>query len=185
MNIPLDPIGGGVYTAKFIAALPGVYRCRVRAEGYTDTGNRFTREKTLTAATYIGNYGTTPPDDTLCNLLHCLTSEQVITRRAAEALRGLGIDIAALRKCIDEHCPEPKEHVPPKPRKPAPQPPKLNIKSEPSARPVKVPKSKPTKMRPSGKPVTFPRVIHMFSPDEDMKMPMESMPKSRKKKPRK
>ena len=186
MNIPLNPAGGGIYTAAFIAGLPGVYRCRVRAEGYTDTGNRFTREKTLTAATYIGNYGTTPPDDTLCNLLHCLTSEQVITRRAAEALRGLGIDIAALRKCLEEHCPEPKEHMPPKPRKPVPQPPKLNIKNEPAARPVKIPKPKHPKMHaPPGPPVTFPRVIHMFTPDAEMDMPMKMAPKPPKKKPRK
>jgi hypothetical protein len=38
---------------------------------------------------------------------------------------------------------------------------------------------------PPGPPVTFPRVIHMFTPDAEMDMPMKMAPKPPKKKPRK
>jgi hypothetical protein len=179
MTVSLDPVDSGVYSASFTASLAGVYRCRVRAEGYADSEDKFTREKTLTAATYYGNYSTTPPDDTLCNLLHCLTSELALPAHAAEKLLGFGINIGAVRKCIDEHCPKPKEYVPapPKGLKPAPAAPKLNIKTERLARPIRAPKAKPKRMRaPAGPPVTFPRIVKMFSPESEMPVAKKSPP---------
>ena len=185
-TVALNRIADGVYSGSFIASLPGVYPCRVRAEGYVNM-DQFTREKTLTAVTYYGNYGTTPPDDTLCNLVHCLTSEKVLTRAAAEKLRSLGIDIAAFRKCLDEHCPEPTEGARGKPQASAPPATRINIKTERPARPIKLPKATPPRMQaPPGPPVTFPRIIHMFSPEEPpmpraMKVPPPKKKKRRKK----
>ena len=160
MNLTLNNLAYGVYSASFTASQPGVYSCRVRAEGYFNSKDKFTREKTLTAATYYGNYGTTPPDDTLCQVLHCLTSEHVLTKAALERLRKLGIDAEVFRKCLEENCPKPQEHVRPKPRKPSGQKPGFNIRKESPAKPIKLPKVK------SGKPVPpppGPKVIHMFS----------------------
>ena len=108
MNLTLNRVADGVYSASFTASLPGVYPCRVRAEGYFNSKDKFTREKTLTAATYYGNYGTTPPDDTLCEVLHCLTSDNVLTKAAIDRLRQFGIDAGAFRKCLEAHCPEPQ-----------------------------------------------------------------------------
>src|SRR5262249_20950005 len=74
MNLKLDRVADGLYSATFPAPMPGVYLCRVRAEGYFNSRDKFAREKTLTAATYYGNYSTTPPGNgALCDLLHCLT----------------------------------------------------------------------------------------------------------------
>lgn len=175
MNLKLDSEGEGMFSSSFLALLPGVYPCRVRAEGYCDGKDKFTREKTLTAAVYYGNYGTTPGGDTLCDLLHCLTSERVLTKRAIEKLRELGIDVEAFRKCWDQHCPEPREHVPVKPvkpvRKPSPGGSPIHLKSERPARPVKPPKVMPPKM-PTGDH-QFPRVIHMFDRSSDMETGME------------
>jgi hypothetical protein len=97
----------------FTASAVGVYPSRIRAEGYFQNKDKFTREKTLTAATYRGNYDTTPRgDDTLCGLLHCLTSGKVITKQAMEKLRTLGIDWEQFQKCIDKVCPEVPDHLP-------------------------------------------------------------------------
>jgi hypothetical protein len=41
-------------SAEFVAAMPGVYRVRVRARGVVRPGEPFTREKTLTGAVWIG-----------------------------------------------------------------------------------------------------------------------------------
>jgi hypothetical protein len=181
LTVALKRIADGVYSGSLTASLPGVYPCRVRAEGYVNM-DQFTREKRLTAITYYGNHGTTPPDDTLCSFLHCLTSEKVLTKAAAERLRNLGIDIAAFRKCIEEHCPEPAERAPGKPQAPVSAT-KINIKTERPARPIKIPKARPPRMQPRpGAPVTFPRIIHMFSPEEPpMPGAMKAQPPKKKK----
>ena len=160
MNLTLNRVADGVYSASFTASLPGVYPCRVRAEGYFNSKDKFTREKTLTVATYYGNYSTTPPDDTLCQVLHCLTSENVLTKAAVERLQKFGINAEAFRKCLEENCPKPQEHVRQKPRKPSSQKSGFNIRKERPAKPIKLPKVKPVKPVP---PPPGPKVIHMFS----------------------
>ena len=164
LNLKLDRASDGAYSATFTASLPGVYPCRVRAEGYFNSKDRFTREKSLTAVTFYGDYSTTPPDGTLCDLLHCLTSEKVLTRHAVEKLREFGVDLNAFKKCVEEHCLEPQEHVPAKPtkprrRKPVEAAPRINIKSERAAQPIKHPKIRPAKMAAA---LPFPRIVRMF-----------------------
>ncbi len=173
-NLTLNRVADGMYSGSFTASLPGVYLCRVRAEGYFNSKDKFTREKTLTAVTYYGNYSTTPPDDTLCEVLHCLTSDNVLTKAAIERLRQYGINVEAFRKCLEAHCPEPRERVPSKPAKPSGQKPGLNIKQEKPAKPIKLPKVKAPKPAPPPPP-QFPKIIHMFS-EPGMPMSQKSAP---------
>jgi hypothetical protein len=171
-NLKLDRVGDGVYAASFIASLPGIYPCRIRAQGYFRSKDKFTREKTLTAATYYGNYGTTPPGNALCDLLHCLTSEKVLTERAVKRLEELGIDLPALVKCLEEHCPQPSEHITARPAgtqpaAPAATRPPVNIKALPETRPVDQPAVAPIRAAARAAPRT-PRIIHMFTRPEEM-----------------
>jgi hypothetical protein len=152
MNLKLERVSAGVYSAAFTASSPGVYLCRVRAEGYCNSKDKFTREKTLTAAVYYGDYGTTPgKGDTFCELLHCLTSDKVLSGRALQKLREIGIDLKALTDCLEAHCPEMPSERTGKPveaayEKRAQAEPRINIKSERASQPVKTPKAKPAKV---------------------------------------
>jgi hypothetical protein len=163
MNLTLNRVADGVYSGSFTASLPGVYPCRVRAAGYFNSKDQFTREKTLTAATYYGNYGTMPPGDPLCEVLHCLTSEKTLTKAAIDHLRKWGIDVEAFCKCLEHHCPPPRERVPQKPPKPAGGKPAINIKDEKAATPVKRPKVTPPKPAPTPQ---FPKIVRMFGESE-------------------
>jgi hypothetical protein len=104
--------------------VPGVYFFRVRAEGYSTKGGQFTREKTLTAGVYYGNYSVKPqtePGDLLCDLLHCTLEEhKVLKGTAIEHLTKLGIDVKRFIECVEEVCPDlPKERIPLKKRESA------------------------------------------------------------------
>ncbi len=188
VNLKLDRVADGLYSTSFTASLPGVYPCRVRAEGYFRSKDKFTREKTLTAATYYGDYSTTPPvNDTLCDLLHCLTSEKVLTEQAAEKLHKLGVDLEVLEKCLEKHCPRPREHTRANPAKAgallesAGVEPGINIKLIPENNPVELPIVKPMSMAPQAA-LPSPRIIHMFTRPEEaepgMKMGAEAVPQT-------
>jgi hypothetical protein len=145
-----------------------VYFCRVRAEGYFKSKDKFTREKTLTAGVYYGDYSTTPGEgDAVCELLHCLTSDKVLSGRAAEKMREIGIDLKALRECLEAHCPKPPGERSPgktvkgRDKKRAQAEPRLNIKSEKASKPVKRPKPTPTKM--DGGTKRWPKIVRMFN----------------------
>ena len=182
-NCMLARVAEGSYATSLVASLPGVYTCRVRAEGYFRSKDKFTREKTLTAATYYGEGSGSSGDDPWCDLLHCLTSDKVLTKLATEKLRKLGINVKSLRKCAAKHCPEPKEPVRPKPAgrrlKPTTAKPGVNIASLPKTRPVKLPVVKPMSTT-SPTPLQGPRIVHMFTRPEELEpgMPMapEGMP---------
>ncbi|MDP9235485.1 MAG: tyrosinase family protein [Actinomycetota bacterium] len=173
VGLDLARIAPGVFAGSFTASLPGVYRVRVRAEGYFESQDRFTREKTLTAATYLGDQSATRPNDyALCELLRCLTSGAVLTSPATEKLHELGVDAEALKKCLEEHCRTPRESSPPAPREeqqPVPAAPAeggLPIESLPAAIPVERPEVEPTRPRLPAASRT-PRVIHMFTRPEE------------------
>lgn len=191
-NLKLERISTGVYSAAFTASSAGVYPCRVRAEGYFNSSDKFTREKSLTAAVYYGDYSPTPgKEDTLCELLRCLLSGKVLTGRALEKLREAGVDLKALAKCLEAHCPESRsERTPGKPvkgrdAKRAQAETRITIKSETGARPLKRSAAKLAKVgdmterdpemvrmlsiagSEKGGPPAFPRVVRMFSPPEE------------------
>lgn len=106
--IALVPGGPGTYSTSFTASLPGVYRVRIRAEGATSYGSVFTREKSLSATTFVGRPGGVGTDDgveggpdrALCELLDCL----VETARHSKPLRRLGIDLDHLADCVKRAC---------------------------------------------------------------------------------
>ena len=67
-NLFLNEVEPGIFDKSFVAALPGIYHCRILASGATLRGRPFTREITLDGATYRGgNNPSTPtrPDDQL------------------------------------------------------------------------------------------------------------------------
>ena len=99
----------GIYSVDIPAALPGVYRMRVLANGFTLRARPFTREHLLTGATWRnGNepppHTDPPKDDDPCHLLGCLFNERVITPELERRLMEWGVDLGALRKCLERCC---------------------------------------------------------------------------------
>src|SRR5262249_55506900 len=95
--------------ASFKTSLPGVYTCRIRAEGFTPNGIAFTREKTVTAGVYYGNYDPVPPTkpgEEICHLIRCFLSEGVLSAAAIRRLEELGVNLKQLKECIAKACPE-------------------------------------------------------------------------------
>jgi len=100
----------GVFSAALPAAQSGIYRVRMLAEGATFRAQAFTREEIFTAAVWPGgNRPTEPPKDAdpgheLCGVLRCLLSEKVLSRELEERLRKAGIELDALRHCVNGVC---------------------------------------------------------------------------------
>lgn len=106
-ELKLQKHEAGTYSASFNTSLAGVYLCRLRAEGLTGSGMPFTREKTLTAGVYYGDYNpvTQPkPDEALCHLIECLLSDKVLTAEAEKRFSEMGIDLKNLKDCISRVC---------------------------------------------------------------------------------
>jgi hypothetical protein len=172
-NLKLDQTTADFYSGIFNTSTAGVYSCKVRAEGYSSSNNKFTREKNLTACVYYGNHDNLPPTniDEMCDLLQCLLSDQVLSSRVMENFDKIGIDFKALKDCIKIHCQKiPKEYIPKKEEvkdnslrlKPT-----LNIESERPSEPIERP-SEQKKIFSSIQ--SFPRKVKMFSlPDEEEK----------------
>ena len=97
------------YSASFKTTLPGVYLCRIRAEGLTRKGLPFTRERIVTAGVYYGDYNPLPepkPGIDICQLFRCLLSEETLSPAAIKKLSELGINLKYLRDCFTKICPE-------------------------------------------------------------------------------
>ncbi len=109
----------GAFQATTPAAMPGVYRFRVLAEGRTLRGRPFTREQTLTGGVWKGGDGSPPSskddpnarDDRLCHLIACFLGQKGIQERLREA----GINPDELRPCLEELCRKPSPSEPPHP----------------------------------------------------------------------
>jgi Common central domain of tyrosinase/von Willebrand factor type A domain len=169
-NLILNETSGGVYSATFDALSPGVYSCRVRAQGYSSSTDEFTREKTLTAGVYFGNYSTVPADSTdpVCEILECLLSEKVLTARAEKELHARGVDLEHLRECLKKHCrPRVREHQPPQPPPRRKREAKIAIRGVASAKPVKRATEKPKPMRMMEAMPRVPRIMSMFPSSVD------------------
>jgi hypothetical protein len=119
MTVAMPEGTGGQFAAAFDANAVGVYRIRVRATGTTRGGEPFAREKTLTAAVWRGGDQVTDPrtnpqvivdylrerDERLCKLLTCLVRRDgAISPEFERRLRGLGLDVDSVRKCLAEWC---------------------------------------------------------------------------------
>jgi hypothetical protein len=169
LTVALAPLGDGRFAGSFLAGRPGVYPCRVRAEGYFRSKDKFTREKSLTAAIFTGDpggQGGPNGNDPLCTLLHCLTDEGVLSPDLFKRLRELGFDGEAFLKCLETHCPDLGEHKPLRTpgrvhRPPADLARALQAEPETRAAPRPVVRDMPREMPPPQPP----RIIRMFSRD--------------------
>ena len=110
--------GEGSFAASFVAYAAGIYRLRFRAEGRTRDGHSFTRERRMSASTFLGRHGGDADassmgerEKRLCELLECLLSERVIDSRLREKLRESGFDVEYARKCVARYCAEAKRKV--------------------------------------------------------------------------
>ncbi len=103
-SLELDAQEDGNFNGGFTADQAGLYRVRLRAEGYATAGGRFLREKTLSASLFLG--GDQPPrresDDEpeICRLLQCLLHDKVLNPEAAKRLQEFGVNLDALRRCL-------------------------------------------------------------------------------------
>ena len=115
-DLKLARESAGSYSASFNSSSPGVYTCRVRAEGLTSMGSPFTREQTVTAGVYYGDYRPVPQsadDDVICHLIECLISEKVLSPEVIRRFAAMGIDLKRFMECVTKTCAgKPKERIP-------------------------------------------------------------------------
>jgi hypothetical protein len=107
-DLKLVRVTAATYSTSFKTSQPGVYLCRVKAEGLTSKGTAFTREQTMTAGIYYGNYDPVPPArpaEELCRLIQCFLSEETLSSAAVRRLGELGINLKHLNECIAKICP--------------------------------------------------------------------------------
>jgi hypothetical protein len=107
-TLNLVEVEAGVFEASTIAAIEGVHRFHLFANGTTMRGEPFTRDKLLTGAVFQG--GDNPPptsdptkgrdDRLLCELLECLLRPDALGRILGDA------DLAAVRRCVERWCKE-------------------------------------------------------------------------------
>ena len=79
------------------------------AQGVTLRGKPFTREQLATAAVWRGGDNPYQPPgggdaDRWCRLLSCLLSERTLSAKLLERLKKEGLDIEAVRKCVQAGC---------------------------------------------------------------------------------
>jgi hypothetical protein len=118
-SLPFTEQADAQFTAHFVAALPGVYRMRVRARGTSLSGEPFTREQTLSAAVWRGgNQGTGGTGGAggaggggqgsahcACELLKCLLAAGgLINKELEQRLKEAGIDLNHARQCLEKLC---------------------------------------------------------------------------------
>ncbi len=116
MTVVLDEVDTGMFRGSFVAMEAGVSRCRVRSSGRSRRGYPFLREQTVTAAVWSGGDRDAeaaherPRGDGgaqwICSLLRCLMAGGVEVGDVTRRLRGLGIDVDSIRRCLEEHCRE-------------------------------------------------------------------------------
>jgi hypothetical protein len=106
-SVTLSPSGPGRFEGTYATSLPGIYRCRFRASGYTSQRQPFQREETRTAATWKQRPGEDIPPDSgeedrerWCRLIECL----LLNRGIRGLLERQEIDTEELLKCLREYC---------------------------------------------------------------------------------
>ena len=102
--------GGGAHTATFVTSRSGVYELAIHAEGRTSANAKFSRHKILTAGVWAG--GDEPYDPKVdrpegsgqCAWILCILDTVEKSRELQARLKELGLDLGALRKCLEQHC---------------------------------------------------------------------------------
>jgi IgA Peptidase M64/von Willebrand factor type A domain len=110
-NTALSATDDEPYSGTFTTLIPGVYTIRVRAQGETIYGSRFTREQTVTAVAMLGGgrTPTEPPRDRIAELLCCLFPSGRLSDRLRKELEDCGIDAGHLMRCLRRLCAESDE----------------------------------------------------------------------------
>lgn len=111
-SLVLDRVGEGVFETELTAGISGVYAAHAKATGKTARGRNFTREHIFTAAVWRGGDRPFPTSDDdparaaecLCRLLDCVLSDKVLSGEFRERLKKIGVDLDALRACVDAWC---------------------------------------------------------------------------------
>lgn len=112
VNVPMPTNDIGDFEANYNTSSPGIYQFRIRGIGTSQNGERFTREKTLTAAVWHGgdsvvnpSGGNTNTETYLCELLQCLLRKNgTITPELEKRLEALGFNLARARECFARLC---------------------------------------------------------------------------------
>ncbi len=110
-TLSLAEVQPGVFETATTAVIPGVYRFRIVASGFTLRGAAFTREQTLTGAAFPGGDNplpTTPRGEgaRLCCLVESLLSDPGVGRY----LKERGIDAKELQHRVKKCC-EPRHSL--------------------------------------------------------------------------
>jgi hypothetical protein len=109
--LALAEVQPGIHETTTTAVQAGIYTFVVKAQGSTLRGRPFTREQVVTGAVWKGGDDPNPhsdpaDDERWCRLLRCLLSDNVMTEAAVRHFRDKGIDLVALRKCVEILCRE-------------------------------------------------------------------------------
>jgi len=112
LSLSEEHAGAGIYVSELTAGMEGVYRFRILARATTLRDRPVTREHLLTAVVWKG--GDQPPPagepvpadrrEALCEFLDCLLGERVITPELAKRLKGAGLNVEDLRRCLKQWC---------------------------------------------------------------------------------
>jgi hypothetical protein len=120
-TLAMTEVEPGVFELMVPAMMSGIYHFRLRASGVTLRGRPFLREQLVSGAVWKGGDGDLPTDGgggsgslDPCTWIRCLLESGFISREFEQRLREAGLNLDALRKCVEEHCPvEPKRQPTP------------------------------------------------------------------------
>ncbi len=109
ISVPMAEGQPGFFEGTTNATLSGVYHARIMAKGVTMRGAPFTREELTTAAVWQGGDDPYRPPrdadkDDWCRLLACLLSEKNLSRELQERLKRGGVNVDAIRHCVQVFC---------------------------------------------------------------------------------
>ncbi|HEU5165243.1 MAG TPA: hypothetical protein VFU29_06875, partial [Chitinophagaceae bacterium] len=115
-TVVLTELEDGQFEGEFQTGSPGVYQFRIRAKGTSQSGQIFSREKTLTAAvwrggdraydpTYTGQSGGN--EDFICEFMRCLLRKNgILSQEMEKRLKAAGFNIEHARECFGKLCHE-------------------------------------------------------------------------------
>ncbi len=108
--VSLSEVEPGVFETSTIASIPGTYYFRIQSKGKTLRDRPFTREQIVTGVVWQGGDNPFPEgeenskDESLCRLLKCLSSREVLSPKFEEVLKERGINLEVFRKCLEVCC---------------------------------------------------------------------------------